>query len=70
MIARVRRWGNSLAVRLRKEDVEEAGVSDGDLVTVEIVRVAKTDSVDLDGLPTFADDNPRASVEHDRYLYG
>lgn len=70
MIARVRRWGNSLAIRLRKDDLGEAGVSEGDLVKVEIVKVVATDESDLSDLPTFKDKDPRASVNHDRYLYG
>ncbi len=69
MIARVRRWGNSLAVRLRKEELERAGVSEGDLVRVEVVKVVKG-KLDLDTLPTFKDPDPRASVRHDEYLYG
>ena len=70
MIARVRRWGNSLAIRLRKDDLGEVGVSEGDLVKVEIVKVAASDESDLSDLPTFKDEDPRASVNHDRYLYG
>ena len=68
MIARVRRWGNSLALRLRKIDVERIGVADGDLVKVEIVRVAKVEPLGFD-LPTFDDSDPKASVRHDQYLY-
>ena len=70
MLARVRRWGNSLAVRLRRSDTEMAGVSEGDLVQVRIVRVAKGRGLDLTTLPTIEDPDPKASVDHDRYLYG
>ena len=69
MIARVRRWGNSLAVRLRKEELDRAGVSEGDLITVEVAKVRKG-KLDLDTLPTFSDLDPRASVRQDEYLYG
>jgi len=55
---------------LRKDDLGEAGVSEGDLVKVEIVKVVATDESDLSDLPTFKDKDPRASVNHDRYLYG
>jgi len=70
MLARVRRWGNSMAVRLRKADVDTAGVVEGDLVQVTIVRVAKRPGLDLSTLPTINDPDPKASVNHDRYLYG
>lgn len=70
MLAKARRWGNSLALRLRKKDVETAGISDGDLVKVDLVRVTKKGAVVLRNLPTFEDDDPEASVKHDRYLYG
>ncbi len=69
MIARVRRWGNSLAVRLRKDELERSGVNEGDLIRVEIVKVSGQ-GMDLDSLPTFKDPDPRASVRHDEYLYG
>ena len=69
MLARVRRWGNSLAIRIRKSDAKIAGVSEGDLVLVTITRVAKGRSLDPSTLPTFDDPDPRASVNHDRYLY-
>ena len=69
MIARVRRWGNSLAVRLRKDELDRSGVSEGDLVRLEVVKVAKR-KLDLGSLPTFRDPDPRASVRHDEYLYG
>ncbi|HEY7588795.1 MAG TPA: hypothetical protein VIB49_08665 [Thermoplasmata archaeon] len=70
MIARARRWGNGVALRVRKRDLEAAGVSEGDLVRVEIRRVAKKGSLKLEDLPTFRDADPRASVHHDKYLYG
>jgi len=59
-----------MAVRLRKSDVDMAGVAEGDLVQVTIVRVAKGHGLDLSTLPTFNDPDPKASVNHDRYLYG
>ena len=69
MIAKVKRWGNSLAVRLRKDELDRAGVSEGDVVTVDIIKVLKG-KMDLDGLPTFKDPDPRASLRHDEHLYG
>ena len=70
MLARVRRWGNGLAVRLRKSDPEMKGVSEGDLVEVRIVKVAEGGGLDLSTLITFEDPDRHASVNHDRYLYG
>jgi len=34
MRAKVRRWGNGWALRIRKSDLEAAGVSEGDIVEV------------------------------------
>ena len=70
MIAKVRRWGNSLAVRLRKDELEGEDIDEGDLVKVTVAKVAKKGVIDLRGLPTFDDPDPRASVRHDEYLYG
>ena len=68
MIAQVARWGKGSALRLRRKDLERAGVSDGDFVEVEIVRVAKK-RWSLVDLPIFEDADPKASVRHDEYLY-
>jgi len=70
MIARVRRWGNSLAVRLNKKELDSAGVSEGDRVVVEVTKVGKGGALDLKSLPTFKDEDPKASQRHDEYLYG
>ena len=70
VIAKVRRWGNGLALRVVKEDLESQGVSEGDVVQVELTRLPQRQSMDLKRLPTFADKDTRASVRHDRYLYG
>ena len=70
MLARVRPWGNGLAIRLRKSDADIAGVTQGDLVRVTIVRIAKRAGLDLSTLPTIADPDPTGSVNHDRHLYG
>jgi antitoxin component of MazEF toxin-antitoxin module len=70
MIAKVRRWGNGLALRVHKKDLEFAGVAEGDVVQVEVIRMPKRGLLDLKDLPTFEDEDPRASVRHDRYLYG
>ncbi len=70
MIAKVRRWGNGLALRVRKRDLQRAGVSEGDVVQVDVKPAPTGGAIALDRLPTFEDEDPRASVRHDRYLYG
>ncbi len=70
MIAEVKRWGNSLAIRLTRGDLREHGLREGDMVKVSIERVVPEGRVDLKGLHTFHDDDERASEKHDRYLYG
>lgn len=70
MFAKVRRWGNGLALRVHKKDLESAGIREGDVVQVELVRPRESGRLDLKSLPTFEDEDPRASVRHDSYLYG
>ena len=70
MLAKVRRWGNGLALRVHKNDLESAGVREGDVVQVELIRSPERGRLDLTSLPTFEDKDPRTSVRHDRYLYG
>ncbi len=70
MYAKVRRWGNGLALRVHKKDLESAGVGEGDVVQVELIRLRESGRLDLRSLPVFEDEDPRASVRHDRYLYG
>ena len=59
-----------MAIRLRKLDAETAGVTEGDLVQVTIVKVGEAGELNLSTLPTVEDPDPKASVNHDRYLYG
>ena len=70
MRAEVRRWGNGLALRIRKRDLEAAGVSEGNIVEVRISRLSASGTIDLEAMPTFQDADRLASVHHDRYLYG
>jgi hypothetical protein len=50
--------------------MDTVGVSEGDLVRVTIVKIAMGRGIDLSTLPVFADPDPKASANHDRYLYG
>lgn len=70
MFARVKRWGNSFALRLSKKDVDELRVREGDEVRVEVRKIPAGGKVDLSGLPTFRDSDRRASERHDTLLYG
>ena len=52
-----------------RADLETAGIAEGDVVQIELTRRPDR-GLDLEGLPTFEDEDPRASLRHDRYLYG
>ncbi len=69
MKAKVKKWGNSYAIRLTKKDLEELGLEKGDEVKVEIKKINR-ENIDLSGLPTFHDEDEKASEHHDRHLYG
>jgi nitrogen fixation protein len=69
MFAKVRRWGNGLALRVHKKDLESVGIREGDVVQVELIPPREGGRLDLNSLPMFEDEDPRASVRHDRYLY-
>ena len=58
-----------MAIRLRKDEIDRLGLSEGDLIRLEIEKAVKG-KLDLATLPTFRDSDPRASVRHDEYLYG
>ncbi len=70
MFAEVKRWGNSLAIRLTKRDLEQLGVEEGDKVRVQVERLPGSGKVDLSHLPTFHDPDPLTSERHDEVLYG
>ncbi len=70
MLAKVRRWGNSLAVRIPKQAASKLRISEGDIVTLEISEKRYGErGVDLHNLPTFQDEDREASLHHDQYLY-
>lgn len=70
MFARVKRWGNSLTIRLSKKELERYGIKEGDHVRVTLHRATKDAKMDLSGLPMFTDPDARASERHDELLYG
>jgi hypothetical protein len=69
MIANVKKWGNSYAVRLSKRELKARGIRAGDEVEIE-VRKRTPGKVDLSHLRTFHDPDPLASEHLDEYLYG
>ncbi len=70
ILAKVRRRGNSLAVRIPKQAASKIQISEGDIVALEIREKRQGEgSMDLRDLPTFQDKDREASLHHDRYLY-
>lgn len=59
-------WGNSYGVRIRKEDLERAGLAAGAEVKVRIETGGG--KIDLSGLPVFHGGDPRDSERHDELL--
>lgn len=70
MISKIKKWGNSLAIRLTKKELEEYGLKEGDEVKIKIEKVKPEGEVDLSSLPTFSEEDKKASEKHDKYLYG
>ena len=69
MISEVKKWGNSLAVRLLKNELSEFGVKEGDQIKITIEKIVPKDEIDLLDLPLFIDTDKQVSEQHDRYLY-
>lgn len=67
MHADVRRWGNSLAIRIPAEVAEDLGLHEGDQVKAQLLKVPKG-TIDVSHAPFFRDPDPRASEHHDRYI--
>jgi len=66
MTGRVLEWGNSFGIRLRKSDLEDAGLTPGEEVTIRIER--KLSRIDLSGVPAFSGGAPEDSQRHDDLL--
>ena len=69
LVAKVRRWGNSYGVRLRKKDLQALGIREGSSIDVQVRPHRPARGLDLSDLPTFRDPDPLASIRHDEYLY-
>lgn len=69
MFATLKRWGNSLAIRVSREELERLGLGEGDEVRVTLQRSTPRGPIDLSGLPTVRDRDRRSSERHDALLY-
>jgi len=69
MIGEVKKWGNSLAVRLSKNELDEYCVQEGDRIKITIEKIVPEEEIELNDLPLFSDDDTKISEQHDVYLY-
>lgn len=69
MISEVKKWGNSLAVRLSKNELDEYCIQEGDKIKITIEKIVPEKDIDLSDLPLFIDDDKKVSEQHDIYLY-
>ncbi len=59
MLATVKKWGNSYAVRLTKKDLSRMGLREGQRVQVIVQpAIGQAEPLDLSDLPTFHDPLP------------
>jgi antitoxin component of MazEF toxin-antitoxin module len=64
VVGRVLRWGNSYGIRVRKSDMERAGLKEG---TDVVAEMEVSDRVDLSHVRTFKGDRPDVSERHDEF---
>ena len=60
---KVRKWGNSYALRLRKQDVDRLGLKEGQ--EIRALLAGLPEKIDLSGLPTFTGGKPFAWKDRD-----
>lgn len=70
MIGRLQRWGNSLAVRIPKDEVDRLGLGEGSTVDVHLRPAVAEGRVDISDRPTYRDPDPNLSMKVDEILYG
>lgn len=70
MIGRLQRWGNSLAVRIPKEEVERLGLGEGSSVDLTVRPAETRGQIDLSDRPTYEDPDRNLSMKVDKILYG
>ncbi len=64
---RILRWGDSYGVRIRKQDLDRAGIQVGENVELRL-GTPEENRVDLSGFPLIEDPDPDVSKEHDKHL--
>jgi antitoxin component of MazEF toxin-antitoxin module len=69
MFSEVKKWGNSLAVRLSKNELDEYNVKEGDRIKIIVEKIVPRNEVDLSDIPLFIDTYEKVSEDHDIYLY-
>lgn len=72
MEADVRKWGNSLAIRLPKAEADRLGLKEGDHVEVALKKAGRRPrkAVDLSDWPLIPETRSDVSERHDEFLYG
>jgi len=70
MMGRLQRWGNSLAVRIPKEEVARLGLGEGSTVDIRLRPATTKGRVDISDCPTYHDPDPDISIKVDEILYG
>lgn len=63
---RILQWSSSFGIRIKKSDLDAAGLQPGAEVVVRIEK--KPGRIDLSGLPLFHGDASDVSERHDEYL--
>lgn len=63
---KILRWGNSYGLRIRKEDVERAGLQPGQEIVARIKHGG--DKIDVSDAPFFRSGYTDTSVRHDEVL--
>jgi hypothetical protein len=63
---RILEWGNSYGIRIRKADLDRAGLSPGEEATIRIVH--SQGPIDLSGLPAWGSGHRDTSRRHDDVL--
>lgn len=63
---RILEWGNSFGIRLRRADLERAGLTPGTDAVIRISR--RRGKVDLSHIRTFRSGRSDISERHDQYL--
>lgn len=70
MLATIKKWGNSYAVRLTKKDLRDLRLKPGQRVEILVQPAARTHKpVDISDMPTFSDGQKLSFAEVRRLAY-